>query len=74
MATNFKITREQCKKDDDSHYVVKKEWQKEREHVMRIENELKKHEKTDMSHAHPTHSHNAGMNQPSAPLPNMRKG
>jgi len=72
MPTNFKITRGESKKDDDSHYVVKKEWQKEREHVMRIEKELKKHEKTDMSHAHPSHSH--GIKQPSAPLPNMRKG
>ena len=42
MATNFKITRGESKKDDDSHYVVKKEWQKEREHVMKIEKELKK--------------------------------
>lgn len=74
MATNFKITRGESKKDDDSHYVVKKEWQKEREHVMKIEKELKKHEKTDMSHAHPSHSHNAGMKQPEAGIPALRKG
>ena len=53
MATNFKVTRGESKKDNDSHYVVQKEWQKEREHVMKIEKELTAHEKTDMSHAHP---------------------
>ena len=71
MATNFKITRGESKKDNDSHYVVKKEWQKEREHVMKIEKELKKHEKTDMSHAHPRHSPSS---QPSAGIPALRKG
>jgi len=74
MATNFKFTKGETKHEMDKHFVVKKEWQKEREHVMRIEKELKKHEKTDISHAHPSHSHYAGMKQPSAPLPNMRKG
>ena len=74
MATNFTYTKGESKKDDDSHYVIKKEWQKEREHVMKIEKELKKHEKTDMSHAHPSHSHNAGMKQPEAGIPALRKG
>ena len=71
MATHFKITRGKSKKDDDSHYVVKKEWQKEREHVMKIEKELQKHEKTDMTHAHPRHS---PPSQPSAGIPALRKG
>ena len=71
MATNFTYTKGESKKDDDSHYVIKKEWQKEREHVMKIEKELKKHEKTDMSHAHPRHSPSS---QPSACIPALRKG
>jgi hypothetical protein len=71
MATNFKVTRGESKKDNDSHYVVQKEWQKEREHVMKIEKELKAHEKTDMSHAHPRHSPSG---QPSAGIPSLRKG
>ena len=71
MATNFTYTKGKSKKDDDSHYVIKKEWQKEREHVMKIEKELKKHEKTDMSHAHPRHSPSS---QPSAGIPALRKG
>ena len=74
MATNFKITKGESKQDNDTNYVVKKEFQKEREHVMKIEKELKKHEKTDMTHAHPTHSHNAGMKQPQAGIPALRKG
>jgi hypothetical protein len=71
---NFTLTKGEKKQDNDTHYVVKKEFQKEREHVMALEKELKKHEKTDMSHAHPTHSHNAGMNQPKAGIPALRKG
>ena len=71
MATNFTYTKGESKKDDDSHYVIKKEWQKEREHVMKIEKELKKHEKTDISHAHPRHSPSS---QPSAGIPALRKG
>ena len=74
MATNFTYTKGEKKQDNDTNYVVKKEFQKEREHVMKIEKELKKHEKTDMSHAHPTHSHNAGMKQPQAGIPALRKG
>ena len=74
MMTNFTITKGEKKQDNDKNYVVKKEFQKEREHVMKIEKELEKHEKTDMSHAHPTHSHNAGMKQPQAGIPALRKG
>jgi len=73
MATNFTYTREKAKKDDDSHYVVKKEWQKEREHVMALEKELKAHEKTDITHAHPRHSPSP-TNQPQAGIPALRKG
>jgi hypothetical protein len=73
MATNFTYSREKAKKDDDSHYVVKKEWQKEREHVMALEKELKAHEKTDITHAHPRHSPPA-TSQPQAGIPALRKG
>ena len=74
MPTHFKFTKGHSKQEMDKHFVVKKEWQKEREHVMNIEKELKKHEKTDISQAHPSHSHNAGMSQPSAGIPALRKG
>ena len=74
MATNFTITKGGKSQDNDKNYVVKKEFQKEREHVMKIEKELQKHEKTDITHAHPTHSHNGGMKQPQAGIPALRKG
>ena len=74
MATNFKFTKGETKHEMDKHFVVKKEWQKEREHVMALEKELKKHEKTDMSHAHPRHSPSSKMSQPSAGIPALRKG
>jgi len=73
MATNFKFTKGESKKEMDKHFVVKKEWQKEREHVMKLEKELKAHEKTDISHAHPRHSP-SGTNQPQAGIPALRKG
>jgi len=73
MATNFKFTKGESKKEMDKHFVVKKEWQKEREHVMKLEKELHKHEKTDISHAHPRHSP-SGTNQPEAGIPALRKG
>ena len=69
--TNFKFTKGETKQEMDKHFVVKKEWQKEREHVMKIEKDLKAHEKTDMSHAHPRHSPSG---QPSAGIPSLRKG
>ena len=69
--TNFKFTKGETKQEMDKHFVVKKEWQKEREHVMKIEKDLKAHEKTDMSHAHPRHSPSG---QPSAGIPALRKG
>jgi len=74
MATSFTITKGENKQDNDKNYVVKKEFKKEREHVMKLEKELKKHEKTDMSHAHPRHSPSAGMKQPQAGIPSLRKG
>jgi hypothetical protein len=74
MATNFKYTKGESKQEMDKHFVVKKEWQKEREHVMALEKELKKHEKTDISHAHPRHSPSSKMSQPSAGIPALRKG
>ena len=74
MATNFTITKGEKKQDNDKNYVVKKEFQKEREHVMKLEKKLKTHEKTDMSHAHPRHSPSATANQPTAGIPALRKG
>lgn len=74
MATHFTITKGEKRKDNDTHYVVKKEFQKEREHVMALEKQLKAHEKTDITHAHPRHSPSAGMKQPQAGIPALRKG
>jgi hypothetical protein len=45
--------------DEKKDYEIVREWKKEREHVMALEKELKKHEKTSLQEAHP--------------LPNMRK-
>jgi hypothetical protein len=73
MATQFKFTKGETKQQMDKHFVVKKEWQKEREHVMALEKELKAHEKTDITHAHPRHSP-SGTNQPQAGIPALRKG
>ena len=53
MATNFKITKAESKKDNDTNYVVKKDFQKEMEKVSAINKELKKHEKMPMDSAHP---------------------
>jgi hypothetical protein len=74
MATNFKITQNKSQKSTPSNYEVVREYRKEREHVMALEKELKAHEKTDMSHAHPMHSPSAGTNQPTAGIPALRKG
>ena len=46
-------------RDEKKDYEIVREWKKEREHVMALEKELKKHEKTSLQEAHP--------------LPNMRK-
>jgi hypothetical protein len=53
MATNFKITKAESKKDNDTNYVVKKDFQKEMEKVSAINKELKEHEKMPMDSAHP---------------------
>jgi hypothetical protein len=74
MATKFTLTKGEKRQDNDTHYVVKKEFQKEREHVMALEKELKAHEKTDITHAHPRHSPSATANQPTAGIPALRKG
>ena len=72
MATNFKITRGEPKRQQEKEYVIEREYKKEARKVAALEKELKAHEKTDMAHAHPMHrSHEA--NQKAAPLPNMRK-
>jgi hypothetical protein len=75
MATKMTLTRETPKHKEPSNYEVVREYRKERQHVMALEKELHKHEKTDMSHAHPSHSPSATAHgQSQAPLPNMRKG
>ena len=43
----------ESKKDNDSNYVVKKDFQKEMEKVSAINKELKEHEKMPMDSAHP---------------------
>jgi hypothetical protein len=45
-------------RSEAKHYVVEREWKKEKAKVMELEKELKAHEKTDLLKAHP--------------LPNMR--
>ena len=72
MATKFTLTRGESKAQEAKEYVVEREYKKENRKVAALEKELKKHEKTDMAHAHPMHrSHET--NQKSAPLPAMRK-
>jgi hypothetical protein len=71
MATNFKFTRGESKQHEAKEYTIEREYKKEARKVAALEKELKKHEKTDMAHAHPPRSHEAS--QKSAPLPNMRK-
>ena len=72
MATNFKITAEKPKHSEAKEYVMEREYKKESRKIAELEKELKKHEKTDMAHAHPMHrSHEAS--QKDAPLPTMRK-
>jgi hypothetical protein len=72
MATKFTLTKGSGKCNEPTNYQVQKEWQKEREHVMKLEKELKAHEKTDMSHAHPRHSPSSSQSQ--AGIPALRKG
>jgi len=72
MATNFKITRGEPKRQQEKEYVVEREYKKEARKVAALEKELKAHEKTDMVHAHPPRSHEQ-KSQKAAPLPNMRK-
>jgi hypothetical protein len=71
MATNFKITKGESKAHEAKEYVIEREYKKEARKVAELEKELKKHEKTDMAHAHPPRSHEAS--QKAAPLPSMRK-
>jgi hypothetical protein len=72
MATNFTLTKGEPKAQEAKEYVVEREYKKENRKIAALEKELKKHEKTDMAHAHPMRrSHEA--NQKAAPLPNMRK-
>jgi hypothetical protein len=68
------ITREKAKVTDPKVYEIVREHKKEREKVIALEKELKAHEKTDMTHAHPMHSPSATAHgQSQAPLPSMRK-
>ena len=74
MATNFTVTQHKSVKSQPSNYEVVREYRKEREHVMKLEKELKTHEKTDITHAHPMHSPSASASQPQAGIPALRKG
>ena len=67
--TKFTVTREKSSKKEDKDYEIIREYKREREHVMKLEKELKTHEKTDISHAHPQHS----PSQSAHPLPSMRR-
>ena len=71
MATNFKLTKTNKDRTPTGVYEIEREWKAEKRKVEGLEKELKKHEKTDMKHAHPPTSHEA--NQSASPLPNMRK-
>jgi hypothetical protein len=73
MATKMTLTREKAKAAEPKVYEIIREHKKEREKIMSLEKELKAHEKTDMSHAHPMHSPSATAHQSQAPLPSMRK-
>ena len=74
MATKMTLTREKAKATEPKVYEIIREHKKEREKIMSLEKELKAHEKTDMSHAHPMHSPSATAHgQSQAPLPSMRK-
>lgn len=73
MPTNFKITPAKQKPTSGGHYVMEREYKAEARKVAELEKELKKHEKTDMAHAHPMHRSHEAQSQKSAPLPNMRK-
>ena len=74
MATNFTVTQHKSAKSQPSNYEMVREYRKEREHVMALEKELKTHEKTDITQAHPRHSPSPSMNQPKAGIPALRKG
>jgi hypothetical protein len=73
MATNFKITSGKAKHSEAKEYIMEREYKKEARKVAGIEKELKKHERTDMAHAHPMHRSHEQKSQKDAPLPNMRK-
>ena len=72
MATNFKITRGESKQHEAKEYTIEREYKKEARKVAALEKELKKHEKTDMAHAHPPLSHEQ-KSQKEAGIPSMRK-
>jgi len=72
MATNFTYTKGESKQREKKEYVIEREYKKESRKVAELEKNLKKHEKTDMAHAHPMRrSHESS--QKEAPLPSMRK-
>ena len=65
----YELKREKAKVTDPKVYEVIREHKKEREKIMALEKELKAHEKTDMTHAHPMRS----TSQPEAGIPALRK-
>jgi hypothetical protein len=49
----MKVTREKSKQAEPTHYVVEKDFQKEKKKVAELHRELKEHERMSMAEAHP---------------------
>lgn len=73
MGTKFTITQAKSKPTSGGHYVMEREYKKEARKVAELEKELKKHEKTDVAHAHPMHRSHEAQGQPEAGIPALRK-
>jgi hypothetical protein len=73
MGTKFTITQAKSKPTSGGHYVMEREYKKEARKVAELEKELKKHEKTDATHAHPMHRSHEAQGQPEAGIPALRK-
>lgn len=49
----MKVTREKGGSQEPKHYVVEKDFQKEKRKVMELHKELKEHERMSSAEAHP---------------------
>jgi hypothetical protein len=49
----MKIIREKAKCHDSKHYVIEKDFQKEKRKVEELHRDLEKHERMPMAEAHP---------------------